>query len=86
MQDHFQGTEASPVPSWVRAHLLLEQEFEQLDAEQRELERLIDSTEKKRIQVGIFVLGFQPKQHQRIGISGPYLCDTARCMCWQSFE
>ena len=50
-QDHAAGDELNPVPSWIRAHFVLEQEFEQINARQQELEAAMSDADNQRMQV-----------------------------------
>ena len=49
-QDHAAGDELNPVPSWIRAHFVLEQEFEQINARQQELEAAMSDADNQRMQ------------------------------------
>lgn len=50
-QDHYAGDEQNPVPSWIRAHFVLEQEFEEFNAHQKEIEALADEAAHQRMAV-----------------------------------
>ena len=49
-QDHAAGDELNPVPSWIRAHFVLEQEFEAINARQQELEAAMSNADNQRMQ------------------------------------
>ena len=63
-QDHAAGDELNPVPSWIRAHFVLEQEFEQINARQQELEAAMSDADNQRMQA-------RSGCDQRIGCQGP---------------
>ena len=49
-QDHAAGDELNPVPSWIRAQFVLEQEFEAINARQQELEAAMSNADNQRMQ------------------------------------
>ena len=50
-KDHFAGDEENPIPSWIRAHFVLEHEFEELNENQRKLEAAIDRADNQQMEV-----------------------------------
>ena len=83
-QDHAAGDELNPVPSWIRAHFVLEQEFEQINARQQELEAAMSDADNQRMQARVCAMPYAKPCVEEVRLSRQPNLSCLGCLSWGS--